>query len=182
MRADAQRNYDKIVETAQLIFRAKGYDAPLDEIAKTAGVGPGTLYRHFPTREALVDAVMQLWIEQVNESAEKAIAREGGPREVLMTWFEDYSTRLTLHKGVAAKVTTALDDDSSPIFNKCQTYRNANQRVFDALEAENAVRPGVDPVQVLRLIGGVATLADHGGMSVEQVRPMLEVVADGVLR
>ena len=125
---------------------------------------------------------MQLWIEQVNDSAEKAIAREGGAREILMAWFEDYCTRLTGHKGVAAKVTTALDDEQSPIFTKCQTYKNANQRVFDALVADGAARPGVDPVQVLRLIGGVATLADQGGMTVEQVRPMLEVVADGVLR
>ena len=73
LRADAQRNYDKIVETARVLFREKGADASLDEIAKRAGVGPGTLYRHFPTRDALVDAVMKDWVDRV------ARRRRGGP-------------------------------------------------------------------------------------------------------
>ena len=59
MRADAQRNCDRIVEVARQVFREQGYDASLDLIAKQAGVGPGTLYRHFPSRDDLIDAVMQ---------------------------------------------------------------------------------------------------------------------------
>ena len=61
MRADARRNYDKILATARVVFTERGTDASLDEIAKRAGVGPGTLYRHFPTREALVDGLMTVW-------------------------------------------------------------------------------------------------------------------------
>ncbi len=76
MRADAQRNRDKLVEVARQVFREKGYDAPLDEIAKRAGVGAGTLYRHFPTRDALHDAVMQAWADNVMVAAEKALAHE----------------------------------------------------------------------------------------------------------
>ncbi|MDH2413296.1 TetR/AcrR family transcriptional regulator [Nocardioides sp. CER19] len=182
MRADAKRNYDKIVEVAGLTFREKGYDAPLDEIAKRAGVGPGTLYRHFPTREALIDAVMQNWIASVHESADKALAHEGDARDRLMAWFEEYAARLTVHKGVAAKITAALGDERSPMANKCQTYAAANEKVVEALRAEGAVRPQVEPLEVLRLIGGIATVADQGNLSPEAVRPMLAVVADGVLR
>ncbi len=90
MRADAQRNYDKIVEVARLIFREKGYDASLDEIAKKAGVGPGTLYRHFPARENLMDAVMQSWVDGIEIATDKALAREGSPRDVLVGWFVAY--------------------------------------------------------------------------------------------
>ena len=182
MRADAKRNYDKIVEVAGATFREKGYDAPLDEIAKRACVGPGTLYRHFPTREALIDAVMQNWIAGVNESADKALAHEGDAHDRLMAWFEEYADRLTVHKGIAAKITAALGDDSSPMANKCRTYAAANARVLDALRAEGAVRPNVEDLEVLRLIGGIAAVADQGNLSAEAVRPMLEVVADGVLR
>ena len=182
MRADAKRNYDKLVETAGRVFREKGYDAPLDDIAKQAGVGPGTLYRHFPTRDALIDAVMQNWIAGVNESADKALAREGDAKDRLMAWFEEYAARLTVHKGIAAKITCALGDDSSPMRNKCQTYAGANQRVLEALRVEGAVRPNVESLEVLRLIGGVATGADPGSLPREVVRPMLEVIADGVLR
>lgn len=182
MRADAQRNRDKLVEVARQIFREQGYDAPLDEIAKQAGVGPGTLYRHFPTRENLIDAVMQAWVEQVNDAAEKALAHEGGPRERLMAWFEDYTDRLRSHRGSAAKITAALGDEASPMAGKCQIYSDANARVVEALREEGAVRDGVDALQVLRLVGGVATVADQGGLTADVVRPMLEVVADGVLR
>jgi AcrR family transcriptional regulator len=182
MRADARRNYDRLVETAGRVFRERGYDAPLDDIAKQAGVGPGTLYRHFPTRDALIDAVMQNWIAGVNDSADKALAREGDAKARLMAWFEEYAARLTVHKGVAAKITCALGDESSPMRDKCQTYAAANERVLTALRAEGAVRPHVESLEVLRLLGGVATVADQGALPPEAVRPMLEVVADGILR
>ncbi len=76
MRADAKRNRDRIVEVARDVFRERGYDASLDEVAKRAGVGAGTLYRHFPTRDALLDAIMQSWVDRVNEGVEKALAFE----------------------------------------------------------------------------------------------------------
>src|SRR5262245_66504897 len=99
-----------------------------------------------------------------------------------MAWFEEYAARLTVHKGVAAKITAALGDDSSPMANKCQTYAAANARVVEALRAEGAVRASVEPLEVLRLIGGIATVADQGNLSVDALRTMLEVLADCVLR
>ncbi len=182
MRADAQRNRDKLVEAARLVFREKGYDAPLDDIAKRAEVGPGTLYRHFSSREALIDAVLQSWVDQVNEAAEKALACETNPRDRLLAWFEAYAARLVAHKGAAAKITAALGDEASPMVAKCRAYAAANQRVLDSLEQEGALRAGIEPLQVLRLIGGVSTVADQGSLPPAAVRPMLEVIADGVLR
>src|SRR6195952_207167 len=87
LRADAQRNFDKIVETARVLFREKGADASLDEIAKRAGVGPGTLYRHFPTRDALVDAVMRDWADRINADADEAAASDPPPRDALAGFF-----------------------------------------------------------------------------------------------
>lgn len=182
MRADAKRNYDKIVEAARLVFREKGYDAPLDDVAKRAEVGPGTLYRHFPSRETLIDAVLQSWIDQVNEAADKALIHEGTARDRLLEWFDSYAERLTAHKGAAAKITAALGDDASPMVAKCRVYAAANERVLDSLAAEGALRDGIESLQVLRLVGGAATVADQGSLSPEAVRPMLEVIADGVLR
>src|SRR3954447_205565 len=92
VRADARRNYDRIVEVAREVFREQGYDASLDEIAKRAGVGPGTLYRHFPKRENLLDAVMQSWVDRVNAAVDKALAREGSDRDVLLGWLETYAS------------------------------------------------------------------------------------------
>ena len=83
MRADAKRNYDRIVEVAREVFREQGYDASLDEVAKRAGVGPGTLYRHFPTRDALLDAIMQSWVDRGVRSDVRSVERGGHVGEVL---------------------------------------------------------------------------------------------------
>ena len=88
MRADAKRNYERLVEVAREVFREQGYDASLDEVAKRAGVGAGTLYRHFPSREVLLDAIMQSWVDRVGEAADKMLALEGSPRDLLLAWFE----------------------------------------------------------------------------------------------
>lgn len=182
MRADARRNYDKIVEVARVVFREQGYDASLDEVARRAGVGPGTLYRHFPKRENLIDAIMQVWVDSVDEAADKALASEGGPRDLLMTWFTEYVRLISLHKGGPAKITSAMDDPTSPIQHKCQVLRTAGARVVDRLRADGALRDDVDALQISRLVGGVATVADQADLGDDAVRPMLEVVADGLLR
>ena len=105
MRADAQRNRERLIEVAREVFREQGYDASLDEVAKRAGVGAGTLYRHFPSREVLLDAIMQSWVDRVNDSADKVLAHEGPPRDLLLAWFESYVALISLHKGGPAKIT-----------------------------------------------------------------------------
>lgn len=181
MRADAQRNRDRIVEVARQVFREKGYDAPLDEVARLAGVGPGTLYRHFPKRENLVDAIMQSWVDKVEDATDKALAHEGDARARLVNWFEVYVGLISLHKGGPAKITCAMGDPDSPIATKCQVLARAGGRVLDQLREESAIREDVEPVQVARLVGGVATIADNADLDPTAVRPMLEVVADGLL-
>lgn len=182
MRADARRNYDRIVEVAREVFREQGYDASLDEVAKRAGVGPGTLYRHFPKRENLLDAIMQSWVDKVSETADKALAYEGSDRELLVNWFQEYVGLISQHRGGPAKITSAMGDPESPIMTKCQVLARANERVIDRLREDGCLRADVDTLQVCRLVGGVATVADQGELDPSAVRPMLEVVADGLLK
>ncbi|MCD4533416.1 TetR/AcrR family transcriptional regulator [Nocardioides sp. cx-169] len=182
MRADAKRNYERLVEVAREVFREQGYDASLDEVAKRAGVGPGTLYRHFPRREHLLDAVMQGWADRVDEAVAASLADEGGPRDLLLHWFEEYVALISMHKGGPAKITSAMGDPASPISTKCDVLRSAGDRVLERLRGQDALRNGVDATQVARLVGGVATVADDGGLGPSDVRRLLEVVADGLLR
>jgi AcrR family transcriptional regulator len=182
MRADARRNYERIVEVAREVFREQGYDASLDEVAKRAGVGPGTLYRHFPTRDALLDAIMQSWVLRVEEAVDKTLAHEGPPRDLLLAWFEDYVALISMHKGGPAKITSAMGDPDSPIHTKCQVLTRAHDRIIDRLRDEDALRDDVETLQVIRLVGGVATVADQGHLDAAAVRPLLEVVADGLVR
>ena len=140
MRADAKRNYDRLVEVAREVFREQGYDASLDEVARRAGVGPGTLYRHFPTRDALLDAIMQSWVARVEEAAEKALAHEGPPRERLLAWLEQYVALISVHKGGPAKITSAMGNPDSPINTKCQVLTRASDRVLPAPRRGSAPR------------------------------------------
>jgi len=181
MRADAKRNRERIVGAAREVFREQGYDASLDAVAKRAGVGPGTLYRHFANREELVDAILQSWVARVDETVEKTLAFEGAPRELLLTWFDHYVALVSAYKGSPAKITSAIGDPDSPIVTKCQVLVAATGRVLERLHEEHALREGTDEIQVSRLVGGVATVADNADLPADSVRPLLEVVADGLL-
>ena len=181
MRADAQRNRGRLIEAAREVFREQGYDASLDEVAKRAGVGAGTLYRHFPSRDVLMDAIMQSWVDRVNDSADKVLVHEGDARDLLLEWFETYVALISMHKGGPAKITSAMGDETSPIVTKCQTLKAATQRVVDRLEQEHALRDHIEAVQMNRLVGGVAAVADTSHLDQAAVRPLLEVIADGML-
>lgn len=181
MRADARRNYDKLIAAAREVFTERGSEGSLDEVAKRAGVGPGTLYRHFPTRDDLLDALMRDWTERVVADAEAAVSADLSPRKTLEQWFTAYIGHVTLHRGAAAKLSAAMDDESSPMYRKCQTLVSANEHVIDALAGSGALRPGVEARQVMRLISGVATFADSTGIADDEVTPMLDIVIDGIL-
>ena len=101
---------------------------------------------------------------------------------MLLGWFEAYVALISLHKGGPARITSAMGDPESPIRTKCQTLSGAADRVVTRLREEGALRDGVDAVQMCRLVGGVAAVADQGGLEADVVRPLLEVVADGMLR
>ena len=183
MRADAQRNYDRIVEVARQVFREQGYDASLDLIAKQAGVGPGTLYRHFPSRDDLIDAVMQSWVDRVEQTADEALAHEGGPRErapQLVRGVRRADQRAQGRSGQAHR-----RDGRRRLADPHQVPGAPGAPAAGSstgCEAEDALREGVTPLQVARLVGGVATVADQSELDPAAVRPMLEVVADGLLR
>lgn len=182
LRADAQRNYDKLVAAAREVFAERGAEGSLDEIAKRAGVGPGTLYRHFPTRDDLIDALMRDWTDRVVADSIAAVEADVPAREKLERWFVDLVKHMTLHRGAAAKLSAAMDDPASPIYRKCQMLNDANDRVITHLIETDALRDSVEPHQVVRLVSGVATVVDQAGLDVEQARPMLRIVIDGIVR
>jgi AcrR family transcriptional regulator len=182
LRADAQRNYDKIIETARQMFREKSADVSMDAIAKRAGVGPGTLYRHFPNRDALVDAVMRDWADRVQASATEVIASGGTSREIVVAWLDQFFDHVSRYQGAAAKFGAAMDDPSSPMHHKCVALGRANRSVLDAVAERGDLREGVDAREVMRMVTGIASVADQSGLGREGAEGMLGIVADGVLR
>jgi AcrR family transcriptional regulator len=182
VRADAQRKYDRIVEVATDLFFKQGIDASLNEVAKRAEVGPGTLYRHFPTREDLIVAVMKDWVEGIQAAADKAVAGSQPSRELLLNWFEDFVAHICRHAGAAGRLIAARDNPGSPLHRKCQVLIEANARVIDRLSADSALRGDADSADICRLVMGVAAVADHGKLDPAAIRPLVAIVADALLR
>ena len=179
-----KRNYDRIVEVAREVFREQGYDASLDEVAKRAGVGPGTLYRHFPKRENLLDAIMQVWVDRVERGRREGARLRGAAARPAAELVRGVRPADQPAQGRAGQ--DHLRDgrprlaDPAPSARCCAA---ADDRVVDrAPRADGALRDDVDDAPDLRLVGGVATVADQADLDEAAVRPLLEVVADGLLR
>lgn len=182
LRADAQRNRDNLVEAARAVFREQGAEASLDDIAKRAGVGAGTLYRHFPTRDDLIDAVMKDWSERISADAHAVVVDDAPTREVLRTWFGRFVENVGIYRGAAAKLQSAMDDETSPIYRKCQVLTAANADVLAHLAERGDLRDDVDDRQVMRLVSGVASVADNAKLAPGESFGMLDIVIEGIVR
>src|SRR3954470_20842271 len=110
-RADAVRNRDRVLEAAKAVFSAGGSDASLEAVAKRAGVGIGTLYRHFPTREALFEAVYRREVDQLAELAEQ-LKSEADPVEALRRWMRSNVEFVATKKGMTAALALAVSSSS----------------------------------------------------------------------
>jgi AcrR family transcriptional regulator len=182
LRADAQRNRDKLIEAARGCFRERGSDASLDEIAKRAGVGPGTLYRHFPTRDDLIDAMMRDWAERIESDARSVIEAGASPRATLTEWFSRFIDNVGIYQGAAHKMMSAMEDPASPIYRKCQVLVQANRSVLESEPVREGVRADVDARLFMWLVSGVSVAVDQSGLTAEEAKPMLQIIIDGVLR
>lgn len=177
MRADARRNYERIVATAREVFVEQGVDAPLDEVAKRAQVGPGTLYRHFPTREVLIEAVYRGEIEGLAERAQ-ALAAELPPGEAVREWMREQVRFVVEQAGLAMALKAAIDADSET-FRYCRDrLRHAVATLLEPAQAAGVIRADVEPADLLRLghgVGAGAKYADEAG-----AERLLSVVLDGL--
>ncbi len=151
-RADGQRNRELIVQVAKEAFTESGANASLDEIAKTAGVGAGTLYRHFPSREALLEAVYRAEVEKLAEAAEE-FGRELPPLEALKTWLLLFIDHLATKKIIAAALNGLVG--SSPVFEENMSkVRGAVALIYQRAMKSGDIRPDINPVDhVLAIVG-----------------------------
>ncbi len=157
-RADAVRNRERILDIAKEAFTRSGADISMDEVAKAAGVGPGTLYRHFPTRDALLEAVYRSEVENL-AAAERKFAETMAPIEALRAWmllFIDYIAT----KQIIAPALNTLISERSEVFESCsnQIKGAINDLVKRAIESGD-IRPDLDPLDLLRALIGVSNVA-----------------------
>ncbi|MEU0597262.1 helix-turn-helix domain-containing protein [Streptomyces sp. NPDC006393] len=180
MRADARRNYERLLKVAAEAFAEQGENASLDEIAKRAGVGSGTLYRHFPNRRALLEAAYVDRIEAIAARADE-LADGLAPGEALTEWLYELCVGSIQVRGLKALLGSAVTDGSPGAVTACAaSIKGAATRMVEAARREGALRADLEPVELLRLAHGVATAAEladgHGG----QIRRYLSLLMEGV--
>ncbi|GAA1565924.1 TetR/AcrR family transcriptional regulator [Kribbella hippodromi] len=176
MRADAQRNYDRLVASARTAFAEQGADAPLDDIAQQAGVGNATLYRHFPTRQALLEAVFRDHIDALCRQAEDLMSAPS-PGAALKEWLGAVIAQGSTERGLAASLLTALGTDGSScraaVFGAAQALLARAQKAGD-------VRTGVPVGQLFKLVNAVALVTETEPDAAEQAAALLDLIFDGL--
>jgi AcrR family transcriptional regulator len=180
MRADARRNYDRLLKVAAEAFAEHGENASLDDIAKRAGVGSGTLYRHFPTRQALLEAA---YVERMEALAARAdeIAKELPPGEALVEWLYWVGLGMIQVRGMKALLGSAVMDGGQAALTACAgSMTGAAQRLVEAAQREGTLRQDIEPIEILRLAHGVSTASELADGQGKFIRRYLSLLTEGL--
>jgi len=177
VRADAQRNIDALLQAALTVFATSGVDAPVREIAEKAGVGIGTVYRHFPQRSDLVAAVFRHEIDACADAA-RILAAEHDPGEALARWMQRYAAFIATKRGLAAVL-----HSGNPAFDTLPAYFQqrllpALRTLLDAAVEAGEVRADVDANELLSAVASLCMHAD--GSEPDYARRMVALLVDGL--
>jgi AcrR family transcriptional regulator len=175
-RADARRNYEKVLAAAREAFAEGGESTALEEIARRAGVGIGTLYRHFPNRQALLEA---LYVEEVEEVCRSAAEQLDGadPWEALNGWFERFIGYLATKQALAAELLNYLDRDAQLFKASRAALFEAGEPLLTRAQEAGVVRPDVDIADVIQMVIGIAKIPAADPRRTEHI---LRIALDGL--
>ncbi|MFI7405480.1 TetR/AcrR family transcriptional regulator [Streptomyces sp. NPDC049541] len=178
LRADARRNRERILEAAVRAFSEKGPDVAIDTIAKAAGVGSATLYRHFPTREALVEATYRNELARVCDSAAKLLA-DNPPDRAMRLWMDDFIDYLTAKQGMADALRAAVASGADPFAETLDKLGAALGTLLRAGADAGLLRADIDPFDVGFSLAGVALITSAPDQR-ERAGRLLDLLLDGV--
>ncbi len=164
MRADAQKNYDHVLAIARTVVDEQGVNASLRDIARRAGVGLGTLYRHFPTREALLEALLRKSFDGLTARAE-VLERLDSPAEALVSWLRDVVEVAHSPRGVVASMAAAIADEESALHASCVTMRAAGARLLARAQKAGLARNDLEGTDLFALVGALAWVYDQPSLA-----------------
>ena len=177
-RADAMRNRERVLEAARTVFSAGGPEASLEAVAKTAGVGIGTLYRHFPTREALFDAVYRHEAQQLAARAER-LQKAAKPIEALRQWMYSLVRFVATKKGMSAALALAVSKDSDLFSYSSDLLMRSAGGLLDRAIAAGEIRNDIGPEDLIRTLVGMCYTHDQPGWQKSVLR-LVDIFIDGL--
>ncbi|MFI6981161.1 TetR/AcrR family transcriptional regulator [Embleya sp. NPDC050154] len=180
MRADARRNYERLLAQARVVFAEQGIDASLEELARRAGVGIGTLYRHFPSRDALVEAVVRDRYDGLTARA-RALGDTAAARDALATWLRLLIEGAGTFRGMSATLMATLADETSELYASCHAMRAAGADLLARAQAAGQVRADIDTDELFTLAHGIAWAHEQRGVDdPERLPKLVDVVVLGL--
>jgi AcrR family transcriptional regulator len=178
MRADARRNRDRLLASASRLFVERGPDVTFVEIAQDAGVGVGTVYRHFPTREALIEAAYRSELDAVCDAAPELV-RTLPAEQALRTWMDRFIDYMTTKIGMSDAIRAVISSGSDPYAHSRERLDAALEVLVGATTEAGVTRPGVNVDDVLMSLSGIAMAAGEPAQR-EQAGRMLDMLLDGI--
>ncbi|RBQ19994.1 TetR/AcrR family transcriptional regulator [Spongiactinospora rosea] len=179
MRADARRNYESLLATAHVMFTEHGTDASLEEIARRSGLGIGTLYRHFPTREALLEALLHDRLEGLAAEAGELLG-DPSPRAAMWRWLTALTERAFIYRGLPASVMATLRDETSELYASCHRMNDAGAALIRRAQDAGEIRADVAPADVLAMAGAITWVGEQSPDDPERCARLLTLLADGL--
>jgi AcrR family transcriptional regulator len=178
LRADARRNRDRLVEVAAQAFATDGVDASLEDIARRAGVGIGTLYRHFPTREHLVEVVYRREVEGLCQAADE-LAHQHPADVALELWMQRFVDYIGTKRGLATSLRLLLTTNSTLFSDTSGRVSGAMRRLIEAAAAAGKIRADVDASDVMHALGGIYSAPNTPDWRDRSVR-LVKLLMDGL--
>ena len=160
MRADARQNFNDLLAAAQEVVGEQGADASLRDIARRAGVGPGTLHRHFPTRGALLEALLRSRFDGLAARAGELEA-SAPAAQALLSWLGEAVAVAHDYRGVVSAMAAAIDDPGSALHASCVAMKEAGGRLLRLAQANGAARTDIDDTDLFGIVGALAWLGDQ---------------------
>jgi AcrR family transcriptional regulator len=160
MRADAIKNYERLLVVAREVVAEHGADASLRDVARKADVGLGTLYRHFPTREALIEALLRTDVDALTAQAAHLEA-SSTPEDALVTWLRGSVGITHEYRGVSGLMAAALEDTESALHASCLALHDMGARLLDRAQGAGVARADIDGTDLFALVGTMAWLYDQ---------------------
>lgn len=175
-RADARRNALAVIEAARSVFTEHSVDVPMEEIGRVAGVGKGTLYRHFPTRDHLLAAVSRDRFDTLRAEADELLSQEGDPFSALVRWLRDYDRSAQQYRGMRAVVSDGIADEGSALFTDCAPMKASAQTLLERAQEAGQARSDISITELLSMIAALPERYRDPGQS----STLLDVVLRGI--
>ena len=179
MRADARKNYSHLLAVARAVITEHGADASLRDIARRADVGLATLYRHFPTREALLEALLHATLAELTQRAIE-LESSSAPDEALVSWFREGVAFVRSYSRVVDLMAAAIADPNSALHASCVDLRSAGTHLLLRAQAEGMARADIDGTDLFALIGALGWIGDQPSFA-PSADHLLGIIASAIL-